>query len=419
MKKKIKWVAVLTLLVGQLHLSAQNVWTAKANVPATDLQGAKSFAIGSKGYVVTGADGNGAGSAKLYEYDQATNTWTTKANFPGPLRTDAVAFAIGTKAYVGTGTGIATGGQLSDFWEWNQSTDTWTQKAAFTGTARKFAAAFAVNGKGYVGTGWDAAMSLKSDFYEYDPAANTWTAKASFPSVRYGAAGFSIGNNGYICSGNDGAGTNFPNDMHEYDPVANTWTARASLPASGGGNGLGRNFAFTFVLGTKSYIGTGTYVDQSVGFMPMYCQDFWEYDQAANTWAQKASFPGGNRQWTIGFGIGNKGYAGTGEAGLNSYNDFWEYGAAGTGTPTGIAFNTAGEHAGMLIYPNPATDVVTFKMPQPGTYTVYDALGQLVTILDATKEQHTVLNISAFGAGVYLVRSNDNSGSVGRFVISH
>ena len=80
--------------------------------------------------------------------------------------------------------------------------------------------------------------------------------------------------------------------------------------------GTARNGAVGFGLGTKGYIGTG-YDGTSKN-------DFWEYDPFANSWTPKANFSGTARFGAVGFGLGTKGYIGTGSDGT-SKNDFWEY----------------------------------------------------------------------------------------------
>ncbi len=392
---------ILMLIASQVNfVFAQNTWTGKTPLPIAELQSAAGFSIGTKGYVVTGIDGGGLGSVKLWEYDQATNTWTSKADFPGATRYFAVAFAIGNKGYVGTGTKVSTGAQSDDFWEWDQATDTWTQKQNFAGTPRKFCAAFALNGKGYIGSGWDNTMALKKDFYEYDPATNAWTAKANLPTDRYAGGGFAIGNKGYICSGGDGSGVVFPNDLQEYDPTLNTWTAKASLPASGSVMGAGRNLAFAFSIGTKGFIGTGTYINSS---MPLYCQDFWEYDQPTNAWTQRTNFPGGNRQYTFGFSIGNKGYAGSGEQVGNYFNDLWEWGS----TPTGINEGNLSQIS-LSIYPNPSNDVLTIMVPLGGEYSIYNTFGQTVSKLKLKKNEKYIFDPKELSSGTYILKSADN-----------
>lgn len=393
---------LLTLVIISLQLNsiAQNTWQAKASLPVSGIFGATSFSIGTKGYIVTG-DENGTGSLKLWEWDQPTNTWTTKKNFPGASRIHAVGFSIGNKGYVGTGMGFATGGSLKDFWEYDQLTDTWTQRADFPGTARYFAVGFSASGKGYIGTGWDFSMALKNDFWEYDPASNTWMPKANFPLICYAASAFTIGNKGYVCTGFDGVTLPFSNDFYEFDPASNTWTAKASLPSSGGLAGSGRDMAFSFSIGNKGYIGAGNYVNPAVGFLPLYCQDFWEYDALSDTWTQRPNFPGGDRQWTIGFGIGNSGYAGTGEFTLNYFNDFWEYG------PMPTQVEEIAVAPDFLIYANQAENnlAINFKKSGDRHIEAYNMLGEMI-YRTRSNENSVHINTFSWSRGLYTIKAS-------------
>ena len=56
--------------------------------------------------------------------------------------------------------------------------------------------------------------------------------------------------------------------------------------------------AVGFSIGTKGYFGTG-----SIG---SWVNDFYEWDQASNTWNQKANFGGTTRYVAVGFSIGTK-----------------------------------------------------------------------------------------------------------------
>ncbi|HYV92676.1 MAG TPA: T9SS type A sorting domain-containing protein [Chitinophagales bacterium] len=139
-------------------------------------------------------------------------------------------------------------------------------------------------------------------------AQNTWTQKANVGGLaRFYAVGFSIGSKGYI-----GTGSYELKDFWEYDPVTDVWTQKADF------GGTGRYGAAGFSIGNKGYVGTGT------GFT----HDFWEYNPTSNTWTQKADFPGATRFHAIGFSIDSKGYMGTGQspdAGWHFVKDFWEY----------------------------------------------------------------------------------------------
>src|SRR5436190_3778653 len=81
------------------------------------------------------------------------------------------------------------------------------------------------------------------------------------------------------------------------------WTQKAAFPDGG------RNYAFSFSIGGKGYVGTGT---DTLAFITV--KDFWEYDTTTNAWTQKADFGGGTRWKGVGFAIGDLGYAGAGGA---------------------------------------------------------------------------------------------------------
>lgn len=94
------------------------------------------------------------------------------------------------------------------------------------------------------------------------------------------------------------------------DGVTPNWPKKTELPASG------RQYAVSFTINNKAYVGTG--------YNSSYLKDFWEYDPAANAWQQKADFGGTARERAVGFSVGAKGYIGTGYDG-SPVNDFWEY----------------------------------------------------------------------------------------------
>ena len=196
-----------------------NIWTQKADFGGPARNNAVGFAIGIKGYIGTGIEVHGSTSTVMkdfWEYDPGTNIWTQKADFGGSEREAAIGFAIGTKGYIGTGADFFF--TWSDFWEYDPGTNIWTQKADFLGGERQSATGFAIGTKGYIGTG--AIPSgfepyMVQDFWEYDPGINVWTQKADYGgSARLGATGFAIGTNGYIGFGlaTDG----LKNDLWEY-----------------------------------------------------------------------------------------------------------------------------------------------------------------------------------------------------------
>src|SRR5205085_561139 len=107
-------------------------------------------------------------------------------------------------------------------------------------------------------------------FHFYSYSQGVWMAKKDFAGTpRVGAVGFSIGSKGYIGAGYDG---NDQKDFWEWDQATDTWTQKAdfdTLLTAGRMQGVG------FSIGTKGYIATG-YSNK---------RDLREWDQNTNTWS--------------------------------------------------------------------------------------------------------------------------------------
>jgi N-acetylneuraminic acid mutarotase len=298
------------------------VWTQRSNLGGTrelaSRQGAASFTIGNKAYVVGGTSGGpfgGSDSNRVYEYDPQYDTWTRKADLPGGNLVYSVAFAIGEKGYVGTGQD-GDGRPLKEFWEYDPRLDAWTRKADFPGSARAFAVGFAIDSTGYIGTGFGAGNYFR-DFYEYHPSTNTWSPGIAIPSVRAEAYSFVVDGKAYAGGGRN---TTRIHDFYMYDPATRSWTEKTSIPTY---NYTAGNSSFT--LRGKGYVGLGY---DLLRREPLYStQQVFEYDPVLNTWRPLPDFGGIYRTYAVGFAIGDVGYFGTGIAIYltHSYQDFWAY----------------------------------------------------------------------------------------------
>lgn len=180
----------------------------------------------------------------------------------------------------------------------------WTAVAPMAlSTERYNAVSFALGNKGYVTTGQTTTLTLETTF-EYNPDTDTWTQKASFPGgKRRGSSGFTVGNKAYVLAGRDDTlpnGVNH-NDMWAFDPATNTWAQKANYP---GGN---REDLIAFGIGNYGYAGFGLAGSRKL--------DFYRYDPATDTWTQ---LPDSNYYWhhynTAVFVLNGKGYFATGSA---------------------------------------------------------------------------------------------------------
>ncbi len=150
----------------------------------------------------------------------------------------------------------------------------------------------------------------KSD--DDDDRTGDWTRKADFEGVpRNAAFSFTIGTYSYVGTGYDG--DDRLTDMWMYDSTKNTWYQMAAFP------GKARSNAVAFAVNGKGYVGTGYDGDNALN-------DFYEYDPTTNTWKQVADMPIAGRYNAVAFTIGNMGYVGTGRDGDDKDQaDFYSY----------------------------------------------------------------------------------------------
>lgn len=247
--------------------AATGLWRKVKTLPedAVARSGAVAFSVGGKGYVGTGYDDNGNRLKDFYEYTPGVNatdsgSWKPVADFVGTARQGATAFAIGSKGYVISGD---DGSYLKDFWEYNPAADSWTEKA-FNGNKRREGVAFVVGEKAYFGTGINNG-SIVYDFWEFDPKisdlAKQWTRKRDISNVseetfdddyttiaRSNAAAFVIGGKGFITTGENGGNVS---DCWQYDPATDVWIKKTAF------EGRSRTGALGFSVNGKGFIMTG------------------------------------------------------------------------------------------------------------------------------------------------------------------
>jgi N-acetylneuraminic acid mutarotase len=283
------------------------------------------FVANGKAYVVSGYNGkkrlNSSTEDSTWEYDPSNDSWTGVASFPGTGRTDAVAFAVGTKGYVGLGyDGEA---YLKDFWEYNTVTNTWKQVKEFAGSARYGAFAFSLNDKGYVGAGYDD--NYKNDLWQFDPTvgdSGTWSPKSNIPSKRMGSAVFVINDSAYVFGGAKNGSAVY--DFYKYDATNDAWitlreTANTSDESYDDSYSMNRVRTCSFVINGKGYISCGESASGSV------LGTTWEYNPATDLWTEKSDFEKTARTAAVGFSIDNHGYLLTGHSSSSYFDDVYEF----------------------------------------------------------------------------------------------
>jgi len=142
-----------------------------------------------------------------------------------------------------------------------------------------------------------------------------WCQKADYPDLAvYAPMAFSLGGMGYSVVGAL-SNSNNSNKLWEYDPVANSWTQRANFPGTARRNGV------AFTINGEAFVGCGW--TGSTRLRSMY-----KYNPATNSWSSITNYPGNGGRGSFATSLNGKGYVGGGGSGsgINSVRrDFWEY----------------------------------------------------------------------------------------------
>ncbi len=143
-----------------------------------------------------------------------------------------------------------------------------------------------------------------------------WQQKNNFSGGQKAYAfSFVIGTKAYVGTGLNNT-YSVTSDFWEYNPTTDVWTQKALFI------GQARYGAAAFAIGTKGYVGTGS------NALQIGTNNFYEYDAVSNLWTAKASLGTNMRFDGVAFSIGTKGYMGLGRHNTTFRNDFWEYNPA-------------------------------------------------------------------------------------------
>ncbi len=126
------------------------------------------------------------------------------------------------------------------------------------------------------------------------------------------------------------------NSLTSCNSSPTTTTLPGSWDKLGDFEGYPRGGAVNFIINGVAYVGGGYNYDLQQQGTSGRLNDFWKYDQAADTWTKVAPFPGTARSQAVAFTLNGKAYVGTGTDGINDLSDFYEFdpsnGATGTWT---------------------------------------------------------------------------------------
>lgn len=243
--------------------------------------------------------------------------WEAGIDFEGSAREGAVTFSINGKGYLVGGEDIDS--VFKDVWEYNPQSDEWAQKNDFPGVARRGPVGFTLKNKGYYGLG--KAGGYLTDFYEYDPSNDSWMLQATFPdSGRTGALGLADDQYGYITTG---AVVGVPdNKIYRFDPTIGLNGGWKVFP---GHIGFKRYSAAGFILDSNLYVIGGRCASPSTecNFM---LEDVWAFNLQNPTWEKQPNFPGGTRLDASSFVVNGRGYVGFGTSFYSVFlDDLWSF----------------------------------------------------------------------------------------------
>lgn len=325
-------------------ITPESLGKRQAYFPGEERFHAVSFSIGERLYLGFGDNSTGWPGGELWEWDQGTSQWTRRADYPSYMVSfNPYGFAIGGKGYIYANKWDEDAGTYNnEFWEYDPLNDKWNQKSSLPVTGnRSFPVAFSIGSKGYIGLGQRASyqipVELYNDFWEYDQVTDTWSRKADFPGLgRIAAASFSVGNRGYISTGyhsfmqpviyengdplwrttpaGSTAGDQYLTDFWEYEPLSDRWTRKSDFP------GMARAFAAGFSIGNAGFIGAG----RLISVPSINNQDFWEWNQASDTWRKTGIIEEGSGVWSGG-NVGSYGYFIISPASYNQPVELWTF----------------------------------------------------------------------------------------------
>jgi N-acetylneuraminic acid mutarotase len=429
MRKLLLLSFLFTICSLPIALNAQNTWVREADYGGGGRDDASGFAVGNKGYILSGTD-TGGYFTDMWAWNSDSNVWRQVASYPGGKR-------IGTNSVSLNGYGYVLGGEIpascflnkrrgavcegtfyNDVWRYNPDSNTWLKLDTFVGIARDFAVAVADpdDSSIYYGTGNNNDSAYLSDWWVYYIPGQKWTQLNSFRGgQRCNGVGFYANGNIYVGTGNDNDTANYASsDIWEYAPSTGNWTRMADVP------GIPLRDASAFSLGNFGYVclgvGDTTYISQG-----------WRYAPASNIWQPIANYGGGIMGDGVAFAIGSYGYIGTGTYDGNDMAQFWQY-----TSDNALSIPALPNIDGFSIYPNPGNGQFTIESSVASdtwSVGVYNVLGEEVYSKalqphpDSYRDPKGALNeinLSGQPSGVYFYRVY-NSGELmgsGKLVIA-
>jgi N-acetylneuraminic acid mutarotase len=399
---KLIWSVVICMLSMSSVVWSQNVVLKNPHPSSFGVRQGVSFGVNGSGFIGLF---DTMDSTYFWKYNTVTDSWVRIPNMPGPKRVQyASGFAIDNTIYVVGGSGTSPTNILRGVYAYNTTSNVWSVKGVFPDSGRAVGIGLSVGDKGYFGLGSTNNPSqaiLDNSFYEYNAATDHWTKMADFPGVgRQFAFGFVL-NNKIIIGGGYDASYNYLNDLWEYDPSSDNWT---QLNAFMSAFPLGIVGSVGFSIQQHGYIACG-----SLGSNTVFSKLIYEYDPINKDFIESSSnnMPiNEGRKQVCAFGLGDKGYVigGWNSSLFKGYNDVYEF----TPPVTGIDEE---QMSGIYFYPNPSKGKIAINLGEHlnevENITILNVLGEKLFNLSQNsiqKNNNTIeLDIHSLKSGVYFL----------------
>jgi N-acetylneuraminic acid mutarotase len=396
MKKAFLFFSVALTI--SINVNAQ-AWAQLPDFPGAERDDGVAFVINNKAYCGTGLQVGWSLTKDFYSLNLTTETWTPVASMPsGEERQYACGFTDGTNGFVFGGESGGT--DLNDLWMYSPTTNSWTAMAPKPGNGVRGASCFVIGNIAYFIGGAFTATDAINEVWAYDMAGNTWTQKNNLPFTNWRGCASSLNNLGYLLFGKD-VGQHYNRYLYEYNPALDNWVYKSTFAGA-----FGETYAKMETINDQLVIFSG------IDSLGNCTNDLWTYNVGSNAWQFISSLMTTTRKGGMGFSNGGTFYYSCGITPAPSntrLKETWK-----TSYAIGIKEPVKAEYC--LIYPNPASEFITLKIPKPNIrddiYKVVNGKGEVV--LTGTLPENHQIEVSQLRQGIYQLIIDDRTS---RFII--